>query len=190
MTDLATADPVGKQSRPGVAGLPDDADISAQLIETADSFVALMRTFNRARTQMLAAAAHDVEWSAHVVLKCLQAEGAIRAGSLAEILRSDPSTVSRQVAALVKEGLLERRADPDDGRASLLALTDKGVAVLADHDRIRLRYFAAMLADWDDTDLRQFSGLLARFTDNFNDMNHEWVAAQVGVVANPSGGQD
>ena len=58
------------------------------------------------------------------MLKCLQTEGPLRAGALADCLQSDPSTVSRQVAALVKDGLLERRADPDDGRASLLVLTD------------------------------------------------------------------
>ena len=66
----------------------------------------------------------------------------MRAGALAECMQSDPSTVSRQVAALVKDGLLERRADPADGRASLLVLTEKADAVLADHDRVRLEYFA------------------------------------------------
>ena len=74
---------------------------------------------------MLAAAAHDVEWSAHVLLRCLAHEGPMRAGALAEMLQSDPSTVSRQVAALVKDGLLERQADPADGRASLLVLTGR-----------------------------------------------------------------
>ena len=32
------------------------------------------------------------------------------------------SRISRQVAALVKAGLIERQADPEDGRASLLAV--------------------------------------------------------------------
>ena len=75
--------------------------------------------------------------------RCVHNEGPMRAGALAECLQSDPSTVSRQVAALVKDGLLERRADPADGRASLLVLTAKADAVLAEHDRIRLDYFAA-----------------------------------------------
>jgi DNA-binding MarR family transcriptional regulator len=141
----------------------------------ADRFVALMRSFGKARARMLAAAAHDVEWSAHMVLKCVENEGPMRASAIAECLHSDPSTVSRQVASLVKDGLLERRADPDDGRASLLALTAKADAVLAEHDRIRLDYFAQMLDGWSDTDLRRFAGLLDRFTTAYEAANTDWI---------------
>src|SRR5579875_3417002 len=116
-----------------------DAPPREQVAKVADSVIELLRSFGRARARMLAAAAHDVEWSAHVLLKCLSSEGSMRAGELAETIHSDPSTVSRQVAALVKEGLLERRADPEDGRASLLVLTPRAHDVLAQHDEIRMR---------------------------------------------------
>ena len=43
--------------------------------------------------------------------------------ALAAAVHSDPSTVSRQVAALVRAGLIERQADPEDGRASVLVPT-------------------------------------------------------------------
>jgi DNA-binding MarR family transcriptional regulator len=141
----------------------------------ADRFIALMRTFNKARARMLAAAAHDVEWSAHMVLKCVETEGPMRASAIADVLHSDPSTVSRQVSALVKDGLLERRSDPGDGRASLLALTAKADDVLAEHDRIRLNYFAQMLDGWSDTDLRLFAGLLDRFTQAYEAANTDWI---------------
>src|SRR5688572_8855841 len=42
----------------------------------------------------------------------------------------DPSTISRAVAALGRAGLVARTADPSDGRASTLHLTDHGHAVL------------------------------------------------------------
>ncbi len=147
------------------------ADVAA----VADRFIGLMRTFNRARARMLAAAAHDVEWSSHVLLKCIANEGQMRASAVAECLQSDPSTVSRQVASLVKDGLLERRADPDDGRASLLVLTTKADAVLAEHDRIRLEYFAQMLDGWTDADLRRFASLLSRFTEAYEAANANWI---------------
>ncbi|MBE7189012.1 MAG: MarR family transcriptional regulator [Jatrophihabitans endophyticus] len=140
-----------------------------------------MRTFNRARSRMLEATAHDVEWAAHVVLKCLQTEGPMRAGALAECVMSDPSTVSRQVASLVKDGLLERRADPDDGRASLLVLTPRAHEVLARHDRIRLRFFAEMLSAWNPAELHQFAQLLGRFADDFSHTNHDWVRSQLAT---------
>lgn len=154
------------------------------VVAVADHMSALLRSFGRARSRLLAAAEHDVEWSANLVLKCIAGnDGPMRASALAESLRSDPSTVSRQVAALVKDGLLERRADPADGRASLLALTPKADAVLADHDSIRRQYFAHVLDGWNDTDLRRFATLLARFTSAFESTSNEWMSEQVAARA-------
>jgi DNA-binding MarR family transcriptional regulator len=157
-----------------VAGPPLE-DVSA----VADNFSTLMRSFIKARSQMLAAAAHDVEWSAHILLKCLSNEGPLRSSSLAEHIDSDPSTVSRQVAALVKDGLIERRADPVDGRASLLVLTEKASQVLGEHDAVRDSHYANMLATWSSFDLRRFAELLARFTEDFNTIKNDWLPERV-----------
>src|SRR5664279_3483631 len=108
-------------AHPAATEQPSREDVVA----VADTFMSLMRSFNRAKARMLAAAQHDVEWSAHMVLRCLANDGPMRSSALADCLQSDPSTISRQVAAMVKDGLLERRADPEDGRASLLVLTPK-----------------------------------------------------------------
>jgi DNA-binding MarR family transcriptional regulator len=148
---------------------PDDTAV------VADTFVTLMRSFNRARAKLLAAAAHDVEWSAHVVLRALAAEGPMRSSMLAERIESDPSTVSRQVAALVKDGLLERRADPEDGRACMLVPTAKAAVVLGEHDAIRRGHFGRMLSGWSDRDLRRFADLLQRFTKDFENANTTWL---------------
>lgn len=53
-------------------------------------------------------------------------EGPMRSSALAELTYLDPSTVSRQVDALVKLALVRRTADPDDGRATLLEATPPG----------------------------------------------------------------
>src|SRR4051794_21746858 len=101
-----------------------NASASAAVVDVADEFLRLARVFARMRQQFVAAAAQqDVEWSGHLVLRVLGQAGPCRSGSIAEALTADPSTVSRQVAALVREGLVERRADPGDGRACVLALT-------------------------------------------------------------------
>lgn len=152
-----------------------EADRLADVAEVADTLVSLMRSSARARTRFLAAAAHDVDWAAHIVLKTLATAGPMRASDLAAYIQSDPSTVSRQVAALVKEGLIERQADPADGRASLLALTPRASSVIAEHDDIRLRHFATMLADWTERDLRRFAALLQRFTEAFDSANERWI---------------
>jgi DNA-binding MarR family transcriptional regulator len=164
MTDLAM---------PATAAAPT-APEAAPVAAVADSVVALVRTFTKARARMLAAAATDVEWSAHLLLKQIRTTGPARAASLSDTLRADPSTVSRQVSALVKDGLLERRPDPDDGRASLLALTAKAEALLAEHDQLRMERFAEMLDGWSEADLRRFATMLSQFTDAFESAHGSW----------------
>jgi len=149
------------------------------VVALADTFHALMRTFGKARARLLAAAEHDLEWTAHVVLKAVASGEPRRAAEVAEALQSDPSTVSRQVAVLVREGYLERRADPADGRASLLVLTPKGSDLLAEHDRIRLEYFARVLEGWSPGDVKRFTALLQRFHSAYEAMSPDWLTERV-----------
>lgn len=104
-----------------------------------------------------------IDRSAIVLLKSLLHLGPSRSRALAEAVHSDPSTVSRQVAALVKDGLVERRADPEDGRASLLAVTDRGVRLLEEQRARFALSIARMVAHWDPEDLDRFVELFERF---------------------------
>jgi DNA-binding MarR family transcriptional regulator len=168
---------------------PDLAAAPPEVVQVADEFIRLMRSFTRMKQQFLAAAEHDVEWSSHMVLRCLAVEGPMRSSALAERMESDPSTVSRQVAALVRDGLVERRADPVDGRATLLVPTERAEAVLADHNAQRNRHFARMLADWDEQDLKRFAELLERFTHDFTKTKNQWLPARATTPA-PAGRND
>jgi DNA-binding MarR family transcriptional regulator len=101
--------------------------------------------------------------SAIILLKTLIALGPSRSSALAAAVHSDPSTVSRQVAALVRDGLVERRADQDDGRASLLAATPAGLALLEDQRRRMGIALAKVVQHWTPEDLDSFVELLERF---------------------------
>lgn len=57
-------------------------------------------------------------------------ERALRMSDLAERVLLSPSGVTRLVDRLTARGLLERRTDPHDGRASLASLTTDGSRVL------------------------------------------------------------
>src|ERR1700760_1526656 len=109
-----------------IALLPPSLEAASSV---AESCVRLMRGFARVRSQLLALARDDVDWSAHLLITKLAVAGPLRSSALAELLPADPSTVSRQVATLVKDGFVERRADPQDGRASLLVVTERGEQV-------------------------------------------------------------
>jgi len=98
----------------------------------------------------------------------LAKEGPMRASDLADQLCADPSTVSRQVANLVKGGLIERKADPNDGRASILVPTEAGLARISMLVQRRGQVFAPIIAHWSDEDRATFGRLLAEFASELN----------------------
>ncbi|GAA4183250.1 hypothetical protein GCM10022252_10390 [Streptosporangium oxazolinicum] len=65
------------------------------------------------------------------VLQVLDRHGAMRQSSLARELGHAPRSVTQSVEALEREGLVERAADPTDGRSRLVGLTPEGARALA-----------------------------------------------------------
>ncbi|MFB9676831.1 MarR family winged helix-turn-helix transcriptional regulator [Streptosporangium vulgare] len=65
------------------------------------------------------------------VLRALDGRGAMRQSSLARELGHAPRSVTQSVEALEREGLIERAADPEDGRSKLVSLTPEGTRALA-----------------------------------------------------------
>lgn len=159
-----------RRSAPPPAPAPSAHDID----ELATTFSGLMRAYKRAYHNFLLKAEHEVEWTSQVLLSCVVNEGPLRASALAGLVDSDPSTVSRQVAQLVRDGYVERRADQADGRASLLVATAKGMAVHREHCRMRNERYQRMLSEWSDRDVRKFTTLLRRFTADFEAHRKTW----------------
>ena len=104
-----------------------------------------------------------VDKTSMMLLSILTVDGPMRSSALAEAVYSDPSTISRQVAALVKAGLIERRADQEDGRASLLAVSDEGRRFIERQRKRRNAAYARMVAGWSDDDRERFVELFERF---------------------------
>ena len=59
--------------------------------------------------------------------------------------------------------LVERTADPADGRSSLLSLAPEGARLLARVREVARNDFDAALDDWSDADRRDLAQLLDRF---------------------------
>lgn len=137
----------------------------------ADAFIELHR-LHEAFSHRTAFTAEG-GWAANALLVKLAARGPQRASDLAALVRADPSTISRHVAGLVKAGLLERQSDPDDGRASILAVTEAGRSVAADHVCRRGELVDAVVADWSPADREQFLELLRRYIGNLRERTDE-----------------
>jgi DNA-binding MarR family transcriptional regulator len=136
--------------------------------ELADRVSTAMVRLNKMHAQLAHhMAKQGIDKSAFVLLATLAGLGECRSSALAEAVFSDPSTVSRQVAGLVKDGLVERRADPADGRASVLAVTGAGRELLAERSRMRIEAFQRLFADWSDEEFKNFTDLFERFVQDY-----------------------
>jgi DNA-binding MarR family transcriptional regulator len=133
------------------------------------------RGFKSVQAQTAHRARHGVDPSAYPVLFQL-VESPKRTTDLATCLHADPSTVSRQVAALVDVGLVERTADPEDRRATILAATASGRALFEEMSDDRERMLQRIVADWPEHDVHDLIRLLTRFNDDFD-------AARPAIVA-------
>jgi DNA-binding MarR family transcriptional regulator len=103
-----------------------------------------------------------IEYAAYGLLAHLVVDGPKRTTALADAVHADPSTISRQTASLVRHGLLERRPDPVDGRASILAATQEGERVF-EANRARVNQtMATILQEWSKPDVNRLAGLLSR----------------------------
>ncbi|MGW3911734.1 MarR family winged helix-turn-helix transcriptional regulator [Streptomyces sp. NPDC005070] len=99
----------------------------------------------------------------YTLLGHLEEVGGCRATDLAAHYALDKSTVSRQVAALERAGLVERRMDPEDHRVQLLYLTAAGTEILSQVTHSRRSAFRERLAGWPDEDLSRFAAYLLRY---------------------------
>lgn len=139
--------------------MPDDywAALSRHLTSIA-------RTTHAARTfeAMGTRAVVDVRPHLYLALARLRDLQPVRITDLADVIDTERSTVSRQVAELTSLGLVHRSADPDDGRAVVLSLTEEGEAVMG---RIYDAWYGALsevIGDWSQRDREKLLSLLAR----------------------------
>ena len=109
-----------------------------------------------------------LEMAAFGLLLTLVRCGPRRQGELAELSLLDPSTVSRHVAQLARAGYVQRRPDPQDGRAVQLVATDDGERVAREIGERRQALMCEALAGWAPDDARQLVALLRRLNDDLD----------------------
>lgn len=88
-----------------------------------------------------------------IVLALLNQHGPLRVGELATRLPCPQPTATMTVAALQSAGLVTRDADPDDGRAARVMITDYGRRTLESLAHGEAEALAVLVATVDDADL-------------------------------------
>ncbi len=137
-------------------------DATTQLVNEVTRFD---RLGQRAKS-MLNTGHLGAEFCALMLLFPLRRHGPMRVTDLAELKQADPSTISRQVAQLVKAGLARREADPIDGRASRLALTEAGLTASEKIQDARRELFENFLHEWPAERIATFADLFHQFNSS------------------------
>jgi DNA-binding MarR family transcriptional regulator len=99
--------------------------------ESAELATQLRLALGRLTREMRRTSAAGITPSQLSALVNLDELGPLRLGDLAAREGVTPSTTSRTVDALVRQGLVERGTDPEDGRASVVTATEPGRELLA-----------------------------------------------------------
>lgn len=134
------------------------------LLETLQHEVALFaRRAEQTRLGGVGQIRNSMDRAAYLLLNRLDKEGPMGVKALAASMGIDSSTVTRQVAPLVDNGLVKRTSHPEDGRAVVLQLSPRGVARLEEVRTSRRQLMAELTHDWAPGEREAFCTLLTRF---------------------------
>lgn len=128
------------------------------------SIVTLQRAL-RALTRAWAQEDSRLSRTELALLTTIAETGEGRLGAVACSLGVSSSVASRQVAALLEAGLVDRRPDPADGRAELIGLSDAGRSRLSEVKDLGVERLAARLEGWDPARLHAAAELVAELAE-------------------------
>ncbi len=143
----------------------DDLDLAR--VELNHEFIRYHRVVHALKNQVSQVLPPGLDPAAAQLLAWLVKQGPSRQSELAENAFLDPSTVSRRISQLVHQGLVERRADPVDGRAVQLVPTDLGRNCFDALRRRREEILQQVLTGWTSGDVTTLTRLMQKFNDDF-----------------------
>lgn len=144
-------------------------EITLGRIETE---VALLLRLGEATRRATGTAEHRVlDRAAYVILRHLDSAGPLNVSALAARLNLDGSTVTRQVSAMQRDGLITRTPDPADGRGTVVTPTQAGLQRMAAVRAARTRLYGDMLADWTSDDRETLAEMLHRLNEALDSRN-------------------
>ena len=113
--------------------------------------------------EVLAKSGESIDQQSHATLRHLLAWGPMRPTSLAEVLATGASHVSKIVRRLEDDGWVIRTTDPSDKRATLITLTPAGEDAARGVYELGDRMIAEVLEGWSAKDVRAYTDLTVRF---------------------------
>ncbi|WP_152391646.1 MarR family winged helix-turn-helix transcriptional regulator [Paenibacillus guangzhouensis] len=131
-----------------------------KLMDTMDFELAML--IRRALSVQSEMRLGKLDRAAYLLLYLLKNNSPMGIKAIAEELRLDGSTISRQIAAIEAKGYVERLPDPKDGRASLIQITPAGNEEFMLAKNARVQRFEEIFDSWTEEEMKQFASYLAR----------------------------
>lgn len=119
-------------------------------------------------------AAHGLNLASFDVLATLRRSGdpyTLSPGELIESTMVTSGTMTNRIDQLVKRGLVERIANPDDGRSVLIHLTDKGFRLIDDAATEHVANLDRLTSRLNEREFRSLDRLLQRFLETLESDN-------------------
>lgn len=108
----------------------------------------------------------EVTRGGYAVLRVVEQAGELSMGELARQCWMDPAAAGRQVRALEADGLVERATAADDGRVTVVRLSERGRDVYRRLVGVRSEHMSRVLAAWPDADRVALARLVGRLIDD------------------------
>jgi DNA-binding MarR family transcriptional regulator len=102
----------------------------------------------------------------NIVDEANEAATEMTVGRLADHLLVDPSVASRMVSDCISHGYLVRAASQQDGRRTVLQLTEEGIALLNHFRHQQRQAFEYITRDWPAAERLEFARLLLKYADS------------------------
>lgn len=148
-----------------------DADVSRpddiRAIQAALSTVTRVQYNRRARRLIEDRSGVPLAPTTVATLSAIGALGPVRHGAVAQRVGTQPSRISKEVRALVQAGLVTEVADPQDRRAVLLGVTDKGTDAVERYAEAARETLSEVLAELSDDEVTTLAPLLTRLATCF-----------------------
>ena len=138
-------------------------------VSTVEAEVAMLLRLAERSRRSSARRLGELDRSAYLVLGVLTADGASSVNAIADALRLDPSTVTRQVLAMEQAGLVSRTPDEVDRRVTIVATTPAGDQALARTREIRAGIYREVMAGWSQAERTELATLLHRLNTDLDD---------------------
>lgn len=124
--------------------------------------------------------------AAAMLLSEIARQGELRMSELAKLRMVDISVVSRQVGQLAEAGLITRRPAPEDGRASLVAVSEEGERALARWRRLYVDFARTAFAGWSEDEVAHLVAQLRAANASIREV----VGSEAGCAERPASGDE